>query len=325
MEQWVNQFSGKRLLVLGDLMLDRFVSGTVERISPEAPVPVVRVSDERETPGGAANVAMLAAALGARVSFAGVCGADRAAEQTIKLLEAGGVDCSLLCCSAERTTPVKTRITAQRQQLLRIDREEPEPLGERWAVQLLERLLPQLDRFDAVIFSDYNKGCAVEQLTLPLFAAARRGGLLCAVDPKPVNFPLYRGVDLLTPNTAETGTAAGFTVTGQVELERAAKLLLDDPAPRLLLVTRSEHGMALFRRETAAVYLPVEAQEVYDVTGAGDMVITAATLALLCGAPAEQAARLANLAAGLEVRHFGCVPVSAAELLTAVRRREEQS
>lgn len=319
----INKFKRIRLLVVGDLMLDRYLEGSVKRISPEAPVPVVNVTGERDTPGGAANVAMLAAALGAQVFAAGITGADEAGKRICALLDAGGVDCRAVTADPGRMTPVKTRIVSQRQQLLRVDRESIAPPDREQVQRFLSQVLPLVETCDGLIFSDYNKGLATADLVNPLFAAAATRDLPVAVDPKPVNLDLFRGVSLLTPNTAETEAAAGFSVRNDADLERAAAAICARWQPERLLVTRSELGMALFAGGSPGVYLPVEPREVYDVTGAGDMVIAVCTLAILAGADPVDAARLANCAAGLEVRHFGAVPVTAAELETAWREGAE--
>lgn len=314
------RFSEKRLLIIGDLMVDRYVIGSVDRISPEAPVPVVLVREEREVLGGAANVASLLTALGAGASLCGVIGADRGGEVLSRRLQEIGVDTALLHTHGTRPTTVKTRVVAHKQQVVRVDREDNTPFDDTTMEQLLQQVERALPGVDGVIISDYGKGVVLPRLIRETVRLCREQDKLVAVDPKVEHFLQYQGVTLITPNNKEASEGIGIPIRDPESLKRAGRLIQEKLAPRILLVTRSEHGMALFEQGKELVEIPTVARDVFDVTGAGDMVIAAFSLALACGATPYQAALLSNYAAGLEVQKFGCQPVSRAELQEAVER-----
>ncbi len=305
------QFARARVLVVGDVMLDRYWFGNVARISPEAPVPVVHVQRTEERPGGAANVARNAAALGAHVSLLSVVGRDEAGAQLAKLLKRDKVS-ARLHREAGITTTVKLRVIGRQQQLMRVDFETT-PGHEVLAAKLREyRLL--LRSHDVVILSDYGKGGLTHIATM--IAAARRAGKVVLADPKGDDFTRYRGASVLTPNRSEFQQVAGpsrneadFTRRAQ-KLRRALKL-------DALLVTRSEEGMTLFRSGTSGsrLHVPTLAREVYDVSGAGDTVIATLGVAIASGLKIDEAVRLANRAAGIVVGKFGTATVQIDELL----------
>ncbi len=299
--------SQSRVLVVGDAMLDRYWFGDVERISPEAPVPVVRITGEDERVGAAGNVARNARALGATVSFLSVVGDDEPGRKLQALFEGSGITATLIRDPAITTT-VKLRVIARQQQLLRIDFEKApshEALKDKLA--LFGGLL---DAHDVVIFSDYGKGGLTH--IAQMIAATRTAGKVALVDPKGDDYRKYRGASMLTPNRHEFRQVAGRWAS-EAELAAKADALRRELALDCLLVTRSEEGMTLFS-DTAPFHVAAQAQEVFDVTGAGDTVI--ATLGVLLGAgfAREEAVRLANRAGGIVVGKLGTAVVSAAEL-----------
>ncbi len=302
-----DRVASTRLLIVGDVMLDRYWFGDVERISPEAPVPVVKIARNEERPGGAANVARNAAALGAKVTLISAVGDDEAGRMLETLLAGEGVRTSFHRDPALPTT-VKLRVIGRQQQLLRIDFETA-PSHEILASKLAdyERVLPE---FDAVVLSDYGKGglAHIERM----IALARARGAPVLVDPKGEDYRRYRGATLLTPNRTEFREVAGRWRT-EAELASKAQQLRAELALEALLITRSEEGMSLYT-ESGAVSFPAQAREVYDVSGAGDTVI--ATLGALLGAQADlaTAVRIANLAAGVVVGKFGTAVVHPDEL-----------
>jgi len=299
--------AGARVLVVGDVMLDRYWFGEVERISPEAPVPVVRIARHEERPGGAANVARNAAALGAQVMLVSVVGDDEAGRALERLLASAKVRTSFHRDAAVPTT-VKLRVIGRQQQLLRIDFETV-PSHEVLATKLAdyERTLPD---FDVVVMSDYGKGglAHIERM----IELARARGTPVLVDPKGEDFLRYRGATMLTPNRAEFRQVTG-SWRSEAEFATKAQTLRAELALQALLITRSEEGMSLFT-DAGAVHIPAQAREVYDVSGAGDTVI--ATLGVLLGARADvaSAVRIANQAAGLVVGKLGTAVVQPDEL-----------
>ncbi len=303
-------FARARVLVVGDVMLDRYWFGSVARISPEAPVPVVRVDRSEERPGGAANVARNAAALGARVTLLSVVGRDEAGVQLSKLLRHSGVSARLYRDRGLSTT-VKLRVIGRQQQLLRVDFEPP-PSHEVLSSKLREyRQL--LRRHDVVILSDYGKGGLTHIASM--IEAARAAHKPVLVDPKGEDFARYRGATLLTPNRAEFRQVAG-TARSEADLTARAQKLRRALGLEALLITRSEEGMTLYRKGRAGgrVHVPAQAREVYDVSGAGDTVIATLGAAMASGMPLDAAVRIANRAAGLVVGKFGTAVVEPREL-----------
>ncbi|MCB1742020.1 MAG: D-glycero-beta-D-manno-heptose-7-phosphate kinase, partial [Gammaproteobacteria bacterium] len=291
-------FSGSSVLVVGDVMLDHYWHGNASRISPEAPVPVVHVQGVEKRPGGAANVAVNVSALGARPTLIGVCGEDDAGAQLTRLLEAAAVEPQLIVESGLETI-TKMRVLSRHQQLIRLDIEGPLTLGAERVARRFERCLPTTE---VVILSDYAKGTLADPAAL--IARARAAGVPVLVDPKGRDFSRYRGATLITPNLAEFEAVAG-PCADVAELESKARGLLTELALEALLVTRSEHGMSLLRRDQPPLHLPARAREVFDVTGAGDTVIATLATALAAGATLTDATTLANLAAGIVVGKLG--------------------
>lgn len=307
----IPDFSPARLLVVGDVMLDRYWFGEVNRISPEAPVPVVKVERVEERPGGAANVARNAAALGAEVTLLSVIGDDEAGSALSRLMAGGRVRASLQVDPAISTT-VKLRVIGRQQQLLRIDFETT-PSHEILRAKLAEfaRLLPACD---AVILSDYGKGGLAH--IGEMIALARAAGKRVLVDPKGEDYTRYAGVSVITPNRSELREVVGRWAD-ESELQAKAAALRATLGLEALLVTRSEEGMSLFR-EDGVFHQPARAREVFDVSGAGDTVIATLAAMLAVGAGWEDAVRMANLAGGIVVGKLGTAVVSREELAAAL-------
>lgn len=314
LKQLVNQFTGKRILVLGDVMLDRYIWGKVSRVSPEAPIPVVHVQRENSLPGGAANVANNLRALGGKVILAGVLGKDSMGETMLAMLKQEGVNTELLLRDASRPTITKTRVIAHSQQVVRIDREKSEPLLPRLAGRMLRGLEHWIPRVDGVIVSDYNKGLLTEKLAQGVIDLARKHGKIITGDPKPENIRKFRRVTLISPNHSEAEKAAGFAITDLERLLQAGKKILSDLECEAVLITRGEEGMSLFEKDGSVSHVPTVAQEVYDVSGAGDTVISTLTLALAAGGNFREAAVAANCAAGITVGEVGVATTTPEQL-----------
>ena len=299
--------SKARVLVVGDVMLDRYWFGEVSRISPEAPVPVVRIERTEERPGGAANVARNCAALGARTQLLSVVGEDEAGERLAKLVEEAGVRANLHRDGSIPTT-VKLRVIGRQQQLLRIDFETP-PSREVLASKLAD-FESAIGDCDVVVLSDYGKGGLAH--IAQMIGIARRAGKKVLVDPKGEDYSRYQGASVVTPNRAELREVVGRW-TDHDDLARRAQTLRADLAIDALLVTLSEQGMTLFESGTA-MHVPAQAREVYDVSGAGDTVIATLAVMTAAGAPLAQAVRMANRAAGIVVGKLGTAVVTRQEL-----------
>ncbi len=315
----VGRFRGKRILVLGDLMLDRFVFGAVSRISPEAPVPVVEIREENAYLGGGANVAANIAALGGTPVPVGILGRDPEGTLLREGLRAIRAPLGGLVVDHARPTSVKTRIIANHQQVCRTDREDRSPLGPRAELEVIRKFRTLAPSADAVIVSDYAKGLLTPTLlrrTLPFAAGA--GKIVC-VDPKQKDFSVYRPAVVITPNTAELERAAGIAVTGDRDLVRAGRKVVRQAGLRHLLVTRGDAGMALFGKGSGVTHIPTVAREVFDVTGAGDTVIAVLSLGLTAGLGVLESAVLANIAAGIVVGKLGTASANPEELTAALR------
>ncbi len=307
-------FTKSRIMVLGDIMLDRYLWGNVDRISPEAPVPVVSITRESNNLGGAANVAANVRALGADVMLLGVIGDDMMAEMLRNNLADGDLKTSGLLTDRERPTTVKTRIVAHNQQVVRIDRESTAEIPSEIVEQLITRIGKMIKGIDGIIISDYGKGVITYDLLSALIPMAREHNIFIAVDPKEVHFMNYREVSVITPNHHEAGFISGKKITSDSILADVGWNLMDLLNLESLLITRGEKGMALFEKDRNLTLIPARTKTVYDVTGAGDTVIATLTVARTIGATMQEAAILANAAAGLAVAQFGTARVSRAEL-----------
>jgi D-beta-D-heptose 7-phosphate kinase/D-beta-D-heptose 1-phosphate adenosyltransferase len=316
----LKKMRGRRVLVVGDVMLDEFIWGRVARISPEAPVPVVEVTGQSFHLGGAGNVAANLRALGGAAVLVGLVGKDAAAERVKAALRESGVVPALAVSEGERPTTVKTRIVAHHQQIVRADREVAEDASGALEEALVAGLREHLPTCGAVLVSDYQKGVVTARVMRELRAAARRRRIPVLVDPKVRHFPRYRGVTLVTPNQLEAEQATGVRIRSEGDLRRAGERLLKAAACTAALITRGEHGMSLFEAGRRPVHLETAAQEVFDVTGAGDTVIATLALALCAGARFAQAASLANHAAGVVVGKVGTAIAAPAEVLATFER-----
>jgi D-beta-D-heptose 7-phosphate kinase/D-beta-D-heptose 1-phosphate adenosyltransferase len=314
MKMAVPSFDRGRILVVGDVMLDRYWHGATSRISPEAPVPVVHVGKSEERPGGAANVALNTAVLGSRTRLLGVTGDDEAAVSLEAQLGAAGIDCRFQKL-ANTPTVTKLRVISRHQQLIRLDFEDR--FQDIDTGRLLAEFHSGLTDCDVVVLSDYGKGTLVD--ITELIAAACRAGKPVLVDPKAPDFSRYRGASVVTPNLAEFELASGPCADEQA-LREAGRDLLARYGIKALLLTRGEQGMTLLRNDVAPLHLPAETREVFDVTGAGDTVIAVLAAALAAGADLPAATALANLAAGIVVGKLGTASVSLPELQRAVQR-----
>jgi D-beta-D-heptose 7-phosphate kinase/D-beta-D-heptose 1-phosphate adenosyltransferase len=308
-------FPGKRILVAGDVMLDEYIWGAVQRISPEAPVPVVDVQKRTYMPGGAANTATNVTGGGGQARVLGVIGADTAGSQLRETLHQCGVDTEALVVDPERPTITKTRIVAHSQHVVRVDQEKRVPLGEKAQNALLERALDLLAWADACVVSDYAKGVVFDRLAEQLIAKARRADKPVIVDPKGNTFAKYRGATLIKPNLREATVLLNAEVGSTAGLLKAGKQLLSLVESDAVLITRGPEGMSLFQAEAEPVHIPAEAHAIFDVTGAGDTVAGMLAMGLAAGATFEQSARLANQAAAIVVGKVGTVPASLQELL----------
>lgn len=304
---------GRRILVVGDLMIDEWIWGRVSRISPEAPVPVVAVTDHSFTLGGAGNVASNLRALDAEVDFAGTIGDDPFAADVRRMLQAQDVSDSGVFALADRPTTRKTRIVAHNQQVVRTDWESSAPLGARDAALVAQYVRERAVHSDAVILSDYAKGL----LSREIVEAASLAPLVLA-DPKPQNIALFAGVTCLAPNVHEAADATGIDIRDEGTLREAGLRLLEQLQCRYLVITRGEAGMSLFGRDGERLDIPSFARKVFDVSGAGDTVIAVLALALAAGAQIERAMQIANFAAGAVVEKLGTATASAAEILALV-------
>jgi D-beta-D-heptose 7-phosphate kinase/D-beta-D-heptose 1-phosphate adenosyltransferase len=316
------------VLVVGDVMLDQFIWGNVARISPEAPVPVVDFSSESYMPGGAANVARNLVALACPAELFGAIGRDEAAKKLQALLTAQAIGCSGLVKASSRHTSIKTRIVAHQQQVVRVDRETRGNLDGQTTTELLAEIRRKIDRADAVIVGDYGKGVVTQPLLEELKKICRDRGVWLSLDPKPVHHLDLSHLSLITPNRKETFELVGLPDETKNEnpladknLMQAADKLLAELSPAVLLITLGELGMLLCQRGKKPFHIPTVAQEVFDVSGAGDTVIATFTLAVAAGASPVEAAILSNHAAGIVVGKVGTATTSPEELLNSFSRR----
>ncbi len=313
LENILKRFPGKRVLVVGDVMLDEYVWGSVRRISPEAPVPIVELQKRSYVPGGAANTAANVAGLKGQVHLVSIIGADEAGRQLRNALQMQGISSEGLLIAADRPTTTKTRIIAHSQQVVRVDHEEREPVPPTLEEQLLGLIEERLAQVDACILSDYAKGVVSPTLARHLIQKARSAKPVL-VDPKGTDYAKYRGSTLVKPNLHEAGLFLKREVNSSEDVSEAGERLLSFLGSAGVLITRGAAGMSLFESGRAVVHIPAQAREVYDVTGAGDTVVSTLALALAASASLEQAARLASRAAAITVGRVGTTAVKLEEL-----------
>lgn len=316
---FISKFPDARIMVIGDLMVDEYIWGNVSRVSPEAPVPVVSVTSESLRLGGAGNVVNNIRTLGGKVLLAGIVGNDEMGRKVIHDLHKMGLETKGVIVEPERVTTVKTRIIAQHQQVVRYDREITRPIHPENIQQILSLLEGGINELDAVLVSDYGKGVICEPLMERVRSLTQRAGKILAVDPKVKNFPLFREVTIITPNHYEAAEATGRWIMSEEDLMTVGRTLLQRLQVQSVLITRGEKGMTLFQHNGEVIHIPTMAKEVYDVTGAGDTVISVLTLAMASGATAKEAAILSNIAAGIVVGEIGTATIKASELEDAVR------
>jgi D-beta-D-heptose 7-phosphate kinase/D-beta-D-heptose 1-phosphate adenosyltransferase len=313
--KYIDRFPSTRTLVVGDVMLDHYIWGEVSRISPEAPVPVVNVTKENVLLGAATNVVNNVHALGGKVSVCGVIGHDEAGKQLVHMLRVQGIHTDGLIVEDGRPTTIKTRVIAHSQQVVRFDRETKVGIERDTHRRIFEYIRQQEDiGLDAIVLSDYSKGVITNDLVRDIVKLARKKGIIVSVDPKVNHFGIYSGVTILTPNTKEASIGAKIEIEDDESLFKAGTLLLKRLKCNAVLVTRGEHGMSLFERGGRVTHIPTVAQEVFDVTGAGDTVISTLTIAMAAGAGIADAARLSNYAAGIVVGVVGTATVKPDEL-----------
>lgn len=319
----VEKFRRANLLVIGDLMLDRFIWGEVDRLSPEAPVPVLRVTAEKFSLGGAANVAHNIRALGGAVTACGIVGKDPAGERVIGALRRIGASTAGVLREPRLQTVQKTRVIASphHQQIVRLDRETPDSVRPATLRRLRHFVAAGAARFDGIVISDYGKGVIHQELLDLVARLTDKRKMVCVIDPKKENYERYRFPTLITPNKAEAGEASGIPIRDQSSLAAAGAKLLRKWRAQGVLITRGAEGMSLFRPRFPIRHFPTQPRDVFDVTGAGDTVVAVCALALASGAAYEDAAVLANLAAGFVGDEVGTVAVPAEKLKRAIENK----
>ena len=315
----ISKFDQCRILVIGDLMLDEYLWGEVDRISPEAPVQVVAIQKEDFTLGGAGNVVNNAVSLGAKVSTAGVIGTGRNGQLLLERFNQLDVDTSLIIQEPDRTTTQKTRIIASNQHVLRIDRETKQDISEPILEKMIRLIEDKMPDIDVVLISDYGKGLITKNLLSKVIASAKKHEKMIIVDPKGLDFSKYSGVSLLTPNKKEAALASGVEINDESSLEKAANKILENIRLDNLLITCGKDGMVLFEKNKKPFRVRAKSRQVFDVSGAGDTVLAVFGLALASGASIHNSVALANTAAGIVVGKVGTATVSKQELASALK------
>ena len=316
LKEILHAFKGKNMIVVGDVMLDHFIKGSVSRISPEAPVPVVAVNKEFFVAGGAGNVAVNLAALGAKPTLVSVVGRDAGGELLKDFLRKQNVNIQAIAEDYDRPTTQKIRVMAEQQQIVRYDRESKQVIGQGVATECMHNFMTALKTAKGVVLSDYGKGMLSDHNIKALIGACRKHKIPVCVDPKIDNFKKYKNITCMTPNTKEAWEGAGESPkSGEEAIEKLGQKILKMLHADSILITRSADGMSLFEKGKAKpVTVKATAQEVFDVTGAGDTVISVFTLALACGAKLHEAAVLSNYAAGIVVSKSGTATVTVQEI-----------
>ena len=315
MTQYVENFKSKRVLVLGDLMMDKYIWGHVSRISPEAPIPVVTAKNDTSCLGGAGNVGHNLLNLGAFPILTGVVGKDKEGDWIRKTAP----DSRGILVSEKRPTTVKMRVIAHHQHVVRVDIEEKDPISLQLEDEIY-RFIRQ-EKFDALIISDYNKGIITESLLQKVLPYAQENSIPVCVDPKVEHFHAFSPVTLITPNHLEAESMVHHACQNDRDVEKAGETIFSTISTKYLILKRGEQGLSVFERGKKPIHVPTLAHEVYDVTGAGDTVIAVSSLALLAGASIQEAAMLANIAAGIVVGKLGTATLNAAELIAALKTR----
>ncbi len=315
-QEIVSLFPKRKILIVGDVGVDRYTYGQASRLSPEAPVPVVAVTEVKDKLGLAANVADNIKTFGANPYLASMIGQDRHADELFALLRENQIAAEYIFQSPARRTTMKERVIAQTQQVVRIDHETTENIQPEQEREFLEKVIPILGNFDGVILEDYAKGLLTDRVITQLIAAARKQRLFISVDPPSVGRTpgVYRGVSMITPNTSEAERLSGLEIKDDSQLLAAGAKLQEDLQIPTVVITRGAKGMTVFTEKGEPLHVPTFARAVYDVSGAGDTVISMLSLALISGASLEEGALLANFAAGVEVGKHGTATVTIQEL-----------
>jgi len=314
----IENFKNTSILVIGDIILDKYIWGTVSRVSPEAPVPVVNIKKETTALGGAANVVHNVVSLGGKAHLVGIVGSDQESIELMNILKQIQVPIGTLAVDKNRPTTVKTRIIAHSQQVVRVDREKEVEISPSTAFQMLNSIKKIIDRVDAIVIEDYGKGVITRNLLKTLIPLAIDRRIPVAVDPKESHFRMYSGVTIITPNHYEAANALGPDTGGKNDIDAIGKKLLQISGSESVLITRGEEGMSLFQHRKKTLYIPTVAKEVYDVSGAGDTVISTIALALASGTDLETASLISNYAAGIAVGKVGVCAVTRSEILKAL-------
>ncbi|MEA2014795.1 MAG: D-glycero-beta-D-manno-heptose-7-phosphate kinase [Thermodesulfobacteriota bacterium] len=310
----ISHFYNSKVLIIGDIMVDQFIWGKVSRISPEAPVPVVKVTSESLLLGGCANVLNNVFSMGGKATVSGIVGSDNMGRWLADRLKKMNIDTAGVIVEDQRPTIVKTRVVAHNQQVVRFDREDKSPVAQDSLQRIMEYTKSIKDDLGAVIISDYNKGVFSEELIRGIREITSRSGIILCIDPKQSDFSLYQGCDLITPNHQETERALGVELETSEDITKGGKALIKKFDFRNLLITRGEEGMSLFESDGSVTHIPTVAREIFDVTGAGDTVIGVFALCIAAGATFREASFLANHAAGIAVGKVGTSPVYQDEL-----------
>ena len=314
LSEGIDKFSSCRILVVGDVIVDEFLWGRVERISPEAPVPVVQVEEESLVLGGAGNVVNNIISLGGQALLCGVIGKDAMGRELIHMLQEMNSPTDGLVIEDRRPTTIKTRVVAHSQQVVRVDREESEPVTEASIERISTIVEEHIGSIDAIVVSDYGKGVVAQGLMETIRLLTHDRHIPLTVDPKVQNVALYKGVTLITPNHQEAELMSGIVINDEESLRRAGIRLLDELGCQMVLLTQGDRGMTLFEGNGRNTQIPTVARKVFDVSGAGDTVTATFTLALAAGLTPRQSAVLANLAAGVVVGEIGTATVAASRL-----------
>ena len=314
LSEGIDRFASCRILVVGDLVMDEYLWGLVERISPEAPVPVVEVKEESLMLGGAGNVLNNIISLGGNVLLCGVIGNDPMGRELTRKLRELSSPIDGLVVEDGRPTTIKTRIVAHSQQVVRVDREERKPVNDKSIERILATIEGEIPESDAIVVADYGKGVVTKSLMDGIRSLSQNSRIILAVDPTARNVKYYTDVTLITPNNYEAQQMSGIQIDDDQSLMRAGTHLLEELGCKVVLITQGDRGMTLFENDGQPTHIPTVARKVFDVSGAGDTVIATFTLALAAGLKPGQAATLANLAAGIVVGEVGTATVPAAKL-----------
>lgn len=317
----VASFKQSRILIVGDIMIDQYWMGSVDRISPEAPIPVVHIKEEKQRLGGAANVANNIAALGATPLMVGIVGDDAEGRLLANIMQQNNISPDHLITDPTRPTTTKTRIIGHTQHIVRVDREKSTPLSTSIQQKLLEAVTKLLPQVDALILEDYNKGLFSEKLIKDIIAVARKLGKIITVDPKFDNFTAYEGVTVFKPNRKEFEDALGTKITDET-LPDMCSSLLKKMHLQALLITLGEHGMAYITQDQELIRISTAARKVYDVSGAGDTVIATLSVCLATGCSMHHAVQIATYAAGAVVAEVGVVPATSSMILKSCNNHE---